>query len=449
MIHKLHTMRKYLLFFLLISGNQSFAQYNANGQQIKTPAGTLNNASAFTVEFWVQTADNRSNNIYWQRPTLFGNETNGDNSGDFGIILNNGYIGMWEGISNLNADQNFLSNSVRINDNFWHHIAAVNNGQMLNLYVDGNIVGSLVTGRSLRTFNAPLTFGAASLDHNFPGNLNSTNFSSQSSFGDARISNSVRYGSNFRPENSFISDGSTVGLYRFANGGNTNYTANNNYPNNNNVNVAISMDPNHPVTLQEGQAINTDYAQQATLFINDSVVLYGKLLLAKKNWSFNNEVGIHFWEGSSKKDHFYKTTEIKGFKMGDNYFEPGLLSQGGPVSVPLNPAIVRRITPEGSKMNMYEYIASIKNTNQFGANYTNTTVYLVGLPHSASGDKLYQFSDNKFVPHFDTRVSSFVADNPALADKIRSKDKDYFYAFVTEADHQYKVWWNIITEYNK
>ena len=440
-------MKKYLLFIMLISGKISLAQYNANGQQMKTSAGTLNNASVFTVEFWVQTSDNRSDNVYWQRPALFGNETNGDNSGDFAIILNNGYIGMWEGISNLNADQNFLSNSVRINDNFWHHIAAVNTGQMLNLYVDGNIVGSLVSGRSLNTYNAPLTFGAVSLDHNFPGNLNGTNFSSQSSFGDARISNTARYGNNFRPENSFNSDGSTIAVFRFAGGGTNN--GNNSFSNTGNANVAISMDPNHPVTLQEGQALNMDYAQQATLFINDSVILYGKLLLAKKNWSFNNEPGIHFWEGSSKKDHFYKTDEIKGFKMGDNYFEPKLLSQGGPVTVPMKPAIVQRLTPENSKMNMYEYIAVVKNTNQFGTNYTNTTVYLVELPHSAPGDKLFQFSDNKFVPHFDTRVSSLVADNPALADKIRSKDKDYFYAFVTETGHQQKVWWNIINEYNK
>ena len=110
------------------------AQYNnQQGQPIIMQSGMLNGANTFTVEFWVKTNENRSNNTYWQRPYLFGNETNGDNSGDFGITLNNGYIGMFEGVSNLNTDQQFLSTSIRINDNYWHYIAAVNNGQTFNL----------------------------------------------------------------------------------------------------------------------------------------------------------------------------------------------------------------------------------------------------------------------------------------------------------------------------
>ena len=76
------------------------------------------------------------------------------------------------------------------------------------------------------------------------------------------------------------------------------------------------------------------------------------------------------------------------------------------------------------------------------------SAYLVGLPNTTD-DKIYQFSDNKFVPNFDTRVSAIVADKPALAEKIRSKNKEYFYAFVTEQSHQQKVWWNIVTEYNQ
>src|ERR1700712_5656158 len=139
----------FALLFLVTSVGK--AQYGNGGQYATTQSGLLNNASVFTVEFWVKTTESRNNNIYWQRPYLFGNETNGDNSGDFGITLNNGYIGMFEGVSNLNTDQQFLSTSIRINDNYWHYIAAVNNGQTFNLYVDGNIVGSLVSGRQLYT----------------------------------------------------------------------------------------------------------------------------------------------------------------------------------------------------------------------------------------------------------------------------------------------------------
>jgi len=449
-------MRNYIFFSLILFSTTVQAQFNnnQNGHYMQTSSGMLNNATVFTVEFWVKTTDSRSNDVYWQRPYLFGNETNGDNSGDFGIVLNDGYIGMWEGISNLNTDQNFLSNNVRINDNFWHHIAAVSNGQTLNLYVDGNIVGSLVSGRAVRAYNAPLTFGAASVDHDFTGNTNQTNFYSQAEFGDARISNTARYATNFNPDNSFSSDGNTIAVYHFNNQGNYNNNTGNNGNNSNgsgntnNGNVVFS-DPNYPVTFDQDQTVNNEYAQPATLYINDSVVLYGRLLLAKKDWSFNTEIGIRFFENGSKKARFFKPEEVKGFQMGENYFVPKFLGQGGAVTTPSRKTIVRLLTAAGSRMNMYEYIVHNNTKNPSGSVQNQTIiVHFVELPNSTD-DKIYQFGDNKFVPHFDTRVSSIVADKPALAGKIKSKNKDYFYAMVTEAGHQEKVWWNIINEYNQ
>ncbi|MEP6674454.1 MAG: hypothetical protein ABJA78_04845, partial [Ferruginibacter sp.] len=132
-----------------------------------------------------------------------------------------------------------------------------------------------------------------------------------------------------------------------------------------------------------------------------------------------------------------------------NYFEPKMLGQGGSVTIPSRKTMVKRLTAAGSKMGMYEYDghSSDKNANGY-IDYKTVPVYFIQLPHSTD-DKVYQFSDNKFTPHFDSRVSNLVADNPALAEKIKSKNKEYFYAFVTEDKHQYNVWWNIVTEYNK
>jgi|GEM_PF-3133510 len=446
-------MQKYIFIFCFFISAAVSAQISStqNGQYMQMPSALLNNASTFTVEFWVKTTDARSNDIYWQRPCLFGNVTDGNNSGDFGININDGYVGMYEGLSNLNTDQQFLSNSSPINDNFWHHIAAVNNGQTINLFIDGTLVGSLVSGRPLNTFNAPLTFGGASLDYNFPGNKNYTNFYAQANFGDARISNTPRYFSNFSPANNYISDVNTLAIYHF--GANGNYNNNNTAYGNANINTInntiINLDPNYPVIFDKDQPINNEYAQQATLFVNDSTVLYGRLLLGKKDWSFNTEMGVHFFENGSRKDQYFKTTEIKGFKMGSNNFVPKYLGQGSSVSVPNTKTMVRQLTAVGSKINMYEYIAQ---TNTKAANgilqYQATLIHFIEIPNSKD-DKIYQFSDNKFVPHFETKVSNMVADNPALAEKIRSKNKDYFYAQITEAGHQEKVWNNIVNEYNQ
>ena len=431
------SMVKSILFLLVFFSCRAEAQNN-NRQPIITQKGLLNGAAVFTIEFWVKTNESRGNNIYWQRPYLFGNETTGDNSGDFGITTNFGYIGMFEGVSNLNTDQQFLSTSIRVNDNFYHHIAAVNNGQTINLYVDGNIAGSLVSGRRLITDYAPLTFGAASLDHNFAGNFNNTNFSSQSSFGDARISNIARYTSNFQPINSYSSDGNTVAIYQLGN-------SNNSYGNNH----AVILDPNRPVIVDPELPINNSYAQPATLYINDSVVLYGKLLIGKKDWTLSNEMYIRFFENNSKKVKFIKPEEIKGFQMGNSYYEPKFLAGGGGKRTSLRKTMVKRLTPVGSKMAMYECENHYHtNDDRRYPDYKDLLVYFVQLPNTTD-DKIYQFTDNKFTPKFDSKVSALVADKPALADKISSKDKDFFYPQITGEKHQLQVWWNILNEYNK
>lgn len=430
-------MKKFLLciFMSIILCAASHAQV----PYTLTQNGLLNGATVFTVEFWLKTTNSKASNVYWQRPCLFGNITRGDNSGDFVINTNAGYIGMFEGISSLNSDQQFLSTNVRISDNVFHHIAAVNNGQTISLYVDGKITCVLISGRPLQTQNAPLTFGAASIDYNLDGNTNNTNFGSEPDFGDAAISSIAKYTTNFQPAIHFERDANTVALYHFGSQGN--------YNNSNMGKVAINMDPNRPVILNDDQAVTKDNAQPATLFINDSTVLYGSLLLAKKNWSFNSVPGIHFFENGSKKDRFIKPEEIKGFKMGDSYYEPKFIGSG-PVSTPLTKVMVKRLTPEGSKMNMYQYINHTNTKNGNGTIETKETlVLLVELPHTTD-DKVYQLGDNKFSPKFDTKVSAIFADKPALAEKIRSKNKDYFFAFITEQSHQEKVWWNIVREYN-
>jgi len=310
----------------------------------------------------------------------------------------------------------------------------VNNGQTISLYVDGKITASLVSGKRLSTFSAPITFGAASLDHDFNGNIpGRKNFAAAISFGDARFSSNVRYAYDFSPSNMLASDANTVSLLHL---GSQQYNS-------------TPINPDEPVNVDPSQPINNNDAKPATLFLGDSLAIHGRLMLGKKDWSLSNEIYIRFFEGSSKKVNYYKPEQVKGFLMGDSYYEPKFLGAGGPVNTSMHKTMVKRLTPAGSRMAMYEYENTTITKNASGyTEYKTTPVYFVQLPNTTD-DKVYQFSDNKFVPHFDTRVSGFVADKPALADKIKSKNKDYFYAFVTQESKQLKVWWNIINEYNQ
>lgn len=134
--------------------------FDGISQHANLSTAVLANATKFTIEFWIKTTENRSSDIFWQRPTMIGNETVNAPSNDFGITTDNGRVGMWSGL-NYHGD-NFMLTNTSINDNRWHHIAAVNNGEIIVLYVDGILQnGHISSGLKLITTYYALSIGAS------------------------------------------------------------------------------------------------------------------------------------------------------------------------------------------------------------------------------------------------------------------------------------------------
>ncbi|MBS1736471.1 MAG: T9SS type A sorting domain-containing protein [Bacteroidetes bacterium] len=217
---RLKYMHHVCVILCLFLSNLSIAQFSGNLQTdgstqcVQSPNAMLNGVTIWTMELWVKTTESRANATYWNRPSLMATVSSGNSSGDFGIITNNGYIGMWSGL-NSSGDNDFLSSTVQINNNNWHHIAAVNDGSNIKLYVDGVLAGSISSGLGLFTNGCPLTIGAGSLNFGWGGNgASNTNFWHQGIYDEVRISNNVRYSSNFSvPTAAFIADVNTVALY--------------------------------------------------------------------------------------------------------------------------------------------------------------------------------------------------------------------------------------------
>ena len=212
-------LRSWLIIPLLLSGSFCFAQFggtftfDGTSQSVAAPNGMLNGATVFTMECWIKTTETGSNATYWNRPTLIGIASNGNASGDFGITSNNGYIGMFTGL-NSGGDNSFLSATKQINDNNWHHVAAVNNGSSINLFVDGVLEGTLASGLALQTSSTALTIGASTLDFGYAGNIGNNNFFHQGIYDEVRFSNNIRYTTNFTvPSSAFTSDANTIALY--------------------------------------------------------------------------------------------------------------------------------------------------------------------------------------------------------------------------------------------
>jgi kumamolisin len=164
-----------------IGGAQSF---NGTSDYVVLPPSMTNGLTMFSVSFWTQTTDTVSNGTYWNQPQFVGDASNGSSSGDFGLVTNNGDLGMWSGLNG--AGDNALVTSDLISDNHWHHIVAVNNGAIIWLYLDGQYTGqNLTSGLGLDSLGwylgaqQSLTAGTA-------------NFFHQGSIDEFRFSNSVR-----------------------------------------------------------------------------------------------------------------------------------------------------------------------------------------------------------------------------------------------------------------
>ena len=62
----------------------------------------------------------------------------------------------------------------------------------------------------------------------------------------------------------------------------------------------------------------------------------------------------------------------------------------------------------------------------------------------------WNIEGRRLVPDFENKMSEIVKDCPALAEKIRRKEKGYFYAQVSLIDSKrVETLMNIIDEYNK
>lgn len=127
--------------------------FNGTNAYAQLPLNATRGLTQFTMAFWVRTTESRTNATNWQRPTLAGVITAGAGSNDFSILTNNGRVALFGGLTS-GADS-YVESTVAINDNQWHHIAAVNNGTNVRLYIDG------VDANCVINSGLPLTHAAA------------------------------------------------------------------------------------------------------------------------------------------------------------------------------------------------------------------------------------------------------------------------------------------------
>jgi hypothetical protein len=184
--------------------------------------------------------------------------------------------------------------------------------------------------------------------------------------------------------------------------------------------------------------------QPASITLVNGTQLNGKVSVKLIN-SYYKTDKLMFAEGAEKEYKTYLLPEIKSMYInGATYYVKTIVSS---TVYRDEQKFVKEISLPGGKMALYENELVTRNDN---SNVNETKVqYFVQLPN-ATGNEVYNIASNKFTPNFDDKMSSYVQDCLPLAEKIRSKDKAYFYPFLVNdnSPRRKSVLLQIINDYN-
>jgi len=192
---------------------------------------------------------------------------------------------------------------------------------------------------------------------------------------------------------------------------------------------------------------NDLYNINGTLYLSNGKTVEGKLSV-DDGW--NGVVRVYL--PGEKKPQRYNFSEVEGYRIRNEYYELKEIRDGASLSRRYRLHFMKRLTPDDSKIQLYEYLDKETSSTGYRRSRTITSLeknYYVQLP-SEQHDGVWDIGSTKFVPNFDEKVSKIVDDCPALSQKIANKEKGYFYAQVGASDEKrVDLLWNIITEYNK
>jgi YD repeat-containing protein len=176
---------------------------NGTSDYLEVPnSSSINVTTAFTAEAWIKL--NSSTGAYQSIFERYGQpDVNGNNGGFYFRVKPDGKL---EFIVNKSIQSGYgAAGNTSLTSGVWHHVAAVDDGTRLAIFVDGVLDGSFTVT------NYPAT-GTTNL---FVGSGNWGGGRINGKLDEARLTASALYTSNFTPQASLSPDANTRGLWKF------------------------------------------------------------------------------------------------------------------------------------------------------------------------------------------------------------------------------------------
>ena len=192
------------------------------------------------------------------------------------------------------------------------------------------------------------------------------------------------------------------------------------------------------------QNVNNIRGQAAILKFKNGQTLQGNIHIESLS-DYSGVRNVLFAEGNSNNYTSYPILDIdEMFYNGSTYAVRRIV---GPEMFGGNGIrFIRQITqPNPKGFHLYE--SESKEMLAGGKVQIEMHLY-VQLPNNKSD--VYDAQSDWFIPNFNEKTANYFQDCPVLFQKIKNKQKGYFYALVNQGEIQRKqVWMNIWNDYNK
>lgn len=190
-----------------------------------------------------------------------------------------------------------------------------------------------------------------------------------------------------------------------------------------------------------------------TVYTNDGREIPGQVTLNLEQYRASR-TQVTVVTKDSKKE-VIPITEVKGINIRSDYYEPKLIDMGG-FGNNDEFRFVKRMTKEGSKIQMYELFQQVTRQANSRFNNMNNTYqqpdysYYIVTPAHTRQMPAWNIEGRRLSPNFEEKMSEIVKGCPSLAEKIKNKEKGYFYAQVSfNGQKKIETMLGIIDEFNR
>ena len=182
---------------------------------------------------------------------------------------------------------------------------------------------------------------------------------------------------------------------------------------------------------------------EGTVYLTNGKTVDGKISVSSA--SFLSSPLKVYHEGEKRPMQF-ALRDVQSYRLDNDFFD--LKNIRGGLSIGQHYVFMKRLTPEDSRIHLYEHVVQSKDKKDLHRNRYEIE-YFMQLPSDNSTD-VWPVNGSKLVPEFDEKMSKLVADCPNLSKKIADKEEGYFYRQVTVfREKRMDVLLNIIDEYNR